>query len=427
MKDIHVVLLEPSSQKNLNQALFSLSFISDRVRDITLLGKNNTCSKLQATSFSKGIQYTTLFHETLERGLNEYIQKLSGEYVLFLHNQDFINSNINEISLHLQDNQHVMVSPYQVKDKVIQRPFLSKVSFLKQNNFFLKYPVPFGEAVLPLWLSRLNKSHILNTSGSFISQINKNVSATMYQKITMVEQYQMKTTSYLNKPSISVILANYNMSNYVDIALSSCFSQNHLPSQVLVMDDGSTDSSYKQLESWRYYPEFQLFNQGNSGKARALNNLLPYVETEFVLELDADDWLDPDAFLMIASQLQSISDDTAVLYGNLRKWKQTKSGDIKYKGTTKGKPVYTKEQLLSYLLPLGPRIYRTSSLKRNNGFPIIEFMEGRMYEDVVMLNKLLKNERLLYRDFTVYNVREHNLSITKKSRPKWSDFIKYLD
>jgi cellulose synthase/poly-beta-1,6-N-acetylglucosamine synthase-like glycosyltransferase len=352
---------------------------------------------------------------------------LSGEYVLVLYDNDFINSNIEDTRLQLQDTQHVMVYPYQVKDKVIQRPFLIKVPFLKQNNSFLKYPAPFKEAILLLWLSKLHKSYILNTSGNFISQINKNVSATLYQKIALAEKYQMNATPYLNKPSISVILANYNMSNYVEMALSSCFSQVHLPNQVLVIDDGSTDGSYEQLEAWRHFPEFQLFKQKNLGKAKALNSLLSYVETEFVLELDADDWLDPDAFLVIASQLQSISDDTAVLYGNLRKWKQTKSGDIKYKGTTKGKPVYTKEQLLSYLLPLGPRIYRTSSLKRNNGFPIIEFMEGRMYEDVVMLNKLLKNERLLYRDFTVYNVREHNLSITKKSRPKWSDFIKYLD
>lgn len=427
MKDIHILLLEPSNLENLKQTLTSLNFISKRVRDVTIIGEHNTFLKNENSSFLQETPCTCLFYTNLEMGLNKYIELLSGEYVLVLYDQDCINPHIQETKLQLSDKQQVMVYPIQIRDKVIQRPFLVKASFFKQTSYFFKYQAPFKEAVLLLWLSKLDRSCILNVSGNFISQMSKIVSRTMYQKINFLEKYQMNKPSDLNKPSISVIVSNYNMSNYVDVALSSCFSQIQLPDRVLVIDDGSTDSSYKQLESWKHFTEFQLFSQENKGKAKALNNLLPHVETEFVLELDADDWLDPDAFLVISSQLRNISNDVAVLYGNLRNWKQTKSGDIKYKDTTQGKPVYTKKQLLSYLLPLGPRIYRTSSLKRNNGFPIIDFMDGRMYEDVVILNKLLKNERLLYRDFTVYNVREHSLSITKKSRPKWSDFIKYLD
>lgn len=427
MKDIHVLLLEPSNLENLAQTLTSLNFISNRVRDVTIIGEHKPPLRLENTSFLQEIPYTYLFYTNLEIGLNEYIHTLSGAYVLVLYDQDFINSNIQETRLHLSDNQGVMVYPYQIRDKVIQRPFFIKVSFLKQNNSFLKDQAPFKEAVLSLWLSRIQKPYILTINKSFISQFKKKMSTTMYQKIILAEKYQMNNNSYLSKPSISVLLTNFNMSKYVGVSLSSCFSQNKLPNQVLVMDDGSTDDSYKKLELWRDTLGFQLFRQENLGKAKALNNLLPYVETEFFLELDADDWLDPDAFLVIASQLQSISDDTAVLYGNLRKWKQTKHEDLMYKGIAKGRPVYTKNQLLSYLFPLGPRIYRTSSVKRNNGFPIIDFMESRMYEDVVTLTKLLEKEKLQYRDFTVYNVREHSQSITKKSRPDWSDFIKYLD
>ena len=101
--------------------------------------------------------------------------------------------------------------------------------------------------------------------------------------------------------------------------------------------------------------------------------------------------------------------------------------NVKYKGVRKGKPITNKNELLSYLFPVGPRIYRTSALKDNNGFPIIKFEDGRMYEDVSILNDLLKNTRLLYENFTVYNVRVHEFSITKKNHPNWSDFLNYLD
>ena len=83
--------------------------------------------------------------------------------------------------------------------------------------------------------------------------------------------------------------------------------------------------------------------------------------------------------------------------------------------------------MLSYIFPLGPRIYRTFSLKENKGFPIIDFEDGRMYEDVSILNDLLRKNRLLYKDFTIYNVREHELSITKKNPSTWSDFLKLLN
>jgi len=427
MKNIHVLLLNYSNSTTLQQALASLSFIRHRVSDITVLEESNLPLKLSAPSIDQEIKYIKLLNNDLGITLNEHIQKLSCEYVLFLYDQDYFNSNIKDRKLELHGNKYVITYPYRAKDKVIHRLFLVKTSFLQQTNFFSKYQVPFKEAVLSSWLSRLNKSCIVNESGDFISQTRKDTTTSTLQKLNFIEKYQHDLEQDVNHPSISVILSNYNMAEYVEIAINSCLLQNNPPDQILVIDDGSTDNSYKQLEKWREFPQFKLFKKENSGKARALNDLLPYIETEFVVELDADDWFDPNAFSIIKKHLKVLSDDIAVLYGNLRTWKQMSSSYVKYKGVMKGKSVSNKSELLSYLFPLGPRIYRTSSLKKNNGFPITEFENGRMYEDVSILNKLLKESRLLYKDFTVYNVREHEVSITKKSRSNWSNFIKYLD
>jgi glycosyltransferase involved in cell wall biosynthesis len=216
------------------------------------------------------------------------------------------------------------------------------------------------------------------------------------------------------------------MEQYVGTAISSCLLQIFQADQVLIIDDGSTDHSYKELEKWSAHSGVEIFRKENGGKARALNELLPHIQTDFVLEMDADDWLDPDALPMIRKHLLNLSDDVMVLYGNLRTWKQKGTGILQYMGIRKGYPVNSKRELISYQFPLGPRIYRSSALK-TNGFPVIEFEDGRMYEDVSVLNHLLKRGRLVYKDFTVYNVREHPSSITKRNRSNWNDFLKFLD
>ncbi|MFE4047061.1 MULTISPECIES: glycosyltransferase family 2 protein [unclassified Priestia] len=427
MKDIHVLLLDYSSSGSLKQALTSLKFIRDRIRDVAVLRESNLSLQLSFSTITQEIKYIKLISEDLGASLNEYIETLTFEYVLFLSDQDYFNSNIKEMKLELYEDQYVMTYPYILKGKVIQKPLLVKTSFLKQAKFFSKYQVPFKEAVFPSWLSRINKSSIITVRGDSISQTNKSKTRHMMQKFNFIEKYQYELEPNTNSPSISVILSNYNMADYVEIAINSCLLQSNLPEKILIIDDGSTDNSYEKLEKWKESPLIKLFKQNNRGKARALNNLIPYIETEFVVELDADDWFDPDAFSIIKKNLGTLPDEVGVLYGNIRNWLQLNPHDLKCKGIKKGKPIRNKNELLSYLLPVGPRIYRTSSLKRNNGFPIIKFEDGRMYEDVSVLNDLLKKNRLLYRDFTVYNVRVHDLSITKKNHSNWSDFIKYLD
>jgi Glycosyl transferase family 2 len=428
MKDIQVILLSYSNSSALQQALTSLNLIINRVKGVIVIDIPDFLLKV-ADSFTPQAktEYVKLNNNHLGKVLNNYIKELSCEYVLFLYDQDYLNSNITEIQLELNNEKQVMTYQCTIKNITIQLPFFIKTYFLKQNIFFQENEVPFKEAILPSWLSLVNHYHLILEDRGVISQLSKDASTSNVEKIKFIEKYQSKVPNQIAQPSVAVMVSNYNMANYVGTAINSCFLQNSPPEQVLVVDDGSTDESYKVLEKWIYHPQFKLLTKKNGGKARALNELLPYIETDFIVELDADDWLDPDAIFVIRDYLRSLADDVAVLYGNLRAWKQVSPGKIKYKGIRKGSQVLNKTELLSYTFPLGPRIYRTLSLKENKGFPIIDFEDGRMYEDVSILNYLLRENRLLYKDFTIYNVREHAFSITKKNPSSWSDFLKLLN
>lgn len=425
MKDITVVLIHDQHQKQLERALRSLKQISARVNSVIIFQKSEVTVYITAEcKWMDQIECITTENNDLGTVLNRKINFIHTEYLLFLHHTDCLTSAIDTDSLHLAHPKKVLVTSFQHSNIEIQQPFLVRTSYIRKHKLLPEAQLPFKEAFLPAWLSTVDNS-IKIFKGGFIRQTRKSHSMQIGQKLRMIEKYQQKKIN-TDAPTLSVVMTNYNMEDYVETAIVSCLLQTEQPEQILMIDDGSTDQSYKKMQKWNDGEQVKVYQKQNGGKARALNDLLPRVTTEFILELDADDWLDADAIAVIKKQLKYLSEDISVLYGNLRKWKQ-RGGDVLYKGTSKGSMINGSQDLMSYRFPLGPRIYRTSTLKEKGGFPVISFKDGRLYEDVSILNKLIKKSRFKYNDFTVYNVREHKDSITKKNHSNWNDFLKIIN
>jgi hypothetical protein len=426
-EDIHVLLLDYTSPISLSKALISLQLLHSRVKHITIINKGDLVPSLHIPALPQPVTYQKIIAGNLGKTIQQLVRASGCEYTLFLYDHDYLTEKIQHVLLQLEKDNMMMVDSYRVRDLTIQRPFLVKTRLLQQSSSLLERQVPFKEAVLPCWFSRLNAVNTIMISEGAVKQTRSVANHTSFYKQEMIQKYFSRPINLTESPSISIMLANYNMEQYIDISLASCFYQTVQPDQILVIDDGSRDRSYEKIQKWNGVIPLESFQQINSGKARAFNQLLPQIKSDFVLELDADDWLDPDAMAVLKQHLAHLSEEVSVLYGNLRFWKQQNNGDVIFKGIRKGKPVHNQQDLIEYPFPLGPRIYRTSALKENGGFPVKDFQDGRLYEDVLVLNDLLKKGRLHYENFTIYNVRRHHASITKKNHSKWSEFIKYLD
>lgn len=424
LKDITAILVHYSNPAAIRKAFISLKQINSRVHSIIVLHEGDmSLSRMQDYTNLNKIQSIILKENDLGKTLNAIISKISSSYVLFLYDTDYLSPSIQADSLHLSPSEPFINTSYLNRNIAVQRPFLVSTSFLKKHPFLSTFQLPFKEALFPAWLSdKLNSKKLCRED--IVIQPRRNSSANTLEKQKFMQKYQLKKTQTAH-PSLSILISNYNMEKYVEAAVASCLLQNEQPEQVLIMNDGSTDNSYNKLKQWDEGKLIRLFDKQNEGKAIAFNQLLPYVKSDFILELDADDWLDPDAITVIKRLLAGLSEDVSVLYGNLRKWKQV-GGDVLFKGISKGNIINGRGDLLSYHFPLGPRIYRTSALKRVGGFPVITFQDGMLYEDVSVLNQLIQNDRFQYHDFTVYNVREHKESITKTNRPDWNEFLKSL-
>ncbi|MBY7142189.1 glycosyltransferase family 2 protein [Virgibacillus sp. NKC19-3] len=424
MRDITAILVHYTNQTVLHKALASLETITSRLESIIVLQKRGhpLHGSHQTHSFPP-ISYITIEGDDTGETLNQAVTGIHSSYVLFLHETDYLSPTIHVDSLQISQQATVLGTCNHNQNSTSHHPLLVRTSFLKQQPFFSTFQLPFKEAFFPAWLSTIEYS-IICFKEDLVRQMRKNTSTTTLEKQKIMQKYQLEKAN-TNHPSLSVVISTYNMENYVETAVASCLLQNEQPDQLLIIDDGSTDNSYRRLQRWNDREGVMVLTKYNGGKARALNELLPHVTSEFILELDADDWLDPDAVSVIKKHLSNLPEDIAVLYGNLKKWKQSR-GEIFYKGVAKGRLVKGRDDLLAYRFPLGPRIYRTSSLKMGGGFPVTSFENGRMYEDVSVLNRLLKNARFWYHDFSIYNVREHPESITKNNVSNWNDFIKIL-
>ena len=94
------------------------------------------------------------------------------------------------------------------------------------------------------------------------------------------------------QPLVSVVVVCYNQAHYLAEAIRSAIAQDYQDMEVLVVDDGSTDET---PEVARAFPQVRYIRQDNRGLPAARNTGLRQSTGEYLLFLDADDRLLPNA------------------------------------------------------------------------------------------------------------------------------------
>jgi glycosyltransferase involved in cell wall biosynthesis len=104
-------------------------------------------------------------------------------------------------------------------------------------------------------------------------------------------------------PSVAVVITVYNGEEYVAEALTSILGQTRPPDEVIVVDDGSTDGTQRQLE--RFADDIRVIAQANQGHAGALNRGYAEARCDYIGKCDADDIWEPDK---LSRQVQALVD-----------------------------------------------------------------------------------------------------------------------
>ena len=90
-------------------------------------------------------------------------------------------------------------------------------------------------------------------------------------------------------PLFSIIMPVYNKEEYIERSLNSVFVQNEKDFELIVINDGSTDSSYEKLLEYKRKFHFTLINQSNKGVSVSRNNGINKAIGDYICFLDPDD------------------------------------------------------------------------------------------------------------------------------------------
>jgi glycosyltransferase involved in cell wall biosynthesis len=101
---------------------------------------------------------------------------------------------------------------------------------------------------------------------------------------------------------ISIVVPVYNTENYLRKCVDSIINQQNVSIEIILVDDGSTDSSGKICEEYASkYPYIHTVHIENSGPATAKNVGLKLAKGDYVSFTDSDDELEPTMFYEMIS------------------------------------------------------------------------------------------------------------------------------
>ena len=114
-------------------------------------------------------------------------------------------------------------------------------------------------------------------------------------------------------PFVSIVMPAYNASDYISDAIQSVINQTFMNWELLIVNDGSTDSTKNKIS---YFKDKRLryFFQKNKGVSAARNLALCKMKGNFFCFLDADDIMPPDS-LLSRINIFKIKPDTSFVDG----------------------------------------------------------------------------------------------------------------
>ena len=93
---------------------------------------------------------------------------------------------------------------------------------------------------------------------------------------------------------ISIIVPVYNVEKYIDYCIKSILAQTFEDFELILIDDGSTDNSYKICQAYSKYNNIKLFKKENGGVSSARNYGIDHASGKYITFIDSDDFVAPD-------------------------------------------------------------------------------------------------------------------------------------
>lgn len=109
----------------------------------------------------------------------------------------------------------------------------------------------------------------------------------------------------MEHPRVTVYITNYNYEDYIQQSIESVLSQTLQNFELLIIDDGSEDRSKDIIEEYRNHPQVSIIYQKNKGLNITNNIAMRAAKGTYLMRLDADDFLEPEAIQVMSDILEN--------------------------------------------------------------------------------------------------------------------------
>lgn len=227
------------------------------------------------------------------------------------------------------------------------------------------------------------------------------------------------------KHTYTIVVIFYNSENYVEKCIESILAQTITDFELILVDDGSTDST---LKICYYYQKkdnrIKVIHQINGGISSARNTGINNATGTYIVFVDGDDWLDK-YYLESMNDLLLSYGNTDCILGRMTEYteetgQETILGDdfdntinTLSNEANNGKTFFINIIKKYGRFPMGMAargIYKLDVLKKNN-----IFFKNKYYEDIdFTFNIIYHSKKILCNPYPYYYFRNHSSSTSKK-------------
>ncbi|MRH42701.1 glycosyltransferase [Aquibacillus halophilus] len=235
------------------------------------------------------------------------------------------------------------------------------------------------------------------------------------------------------KPKISIIVPVYNIEQYLRKCLDSILAQTFTDFEVIIVNDGSTDSSgdicdeYAELDN-----RVRVIHTYNGGLSSARNVGLKLSRGDFVGFIDGDDWVFKDMYQTLYELCNQTNSDISIctMYREIE-------GEIVY--VDRDNYIKEMDNVEAMRQLFKGNLYRFAvwnKLYTKKCFEHVQFPEGRIHEDLFTTYKVFaKADKVVFTNYAgyIYVKRDSSILTTNYNEKRldaflgWNEIISFMN
>ncbi len=149
-------------------------------------------------------------------------------------------------------------------------------------------------------------SKLVNIGRRFFYIFNEKVAARVIGGNTLIILAEKTSVA---QPLVSIIIPVYNAGPFLSEAIDSCLNQTYTNTEIIIIDDGSTDNTGETCKEYTQYKNVKYVrNDKNNGLIFSLNKAISLSKGKFIARMDQDDISLPDRIKLQVEYLQKNPD-----------------------------------------------------------------------------------------------------------------------